>query len=81
MGCRWVGVDGRVVAAHCRMSNRDANALVHRGRFLDKFPTVADAACDGTLSAGQVTALKVSCPAPVEAIMAAQQVEVVAIVA
>ncbi len=56
------------------------HALVHRGRFLDKFPAVAEAACEGVLSAGQVTALKVSCPAPVEPIMAAQQVEVVAIV-
>ena len=53
----------------------------HRGRFLDKFPAVAEAACAGVLSAGQVTALKVSCPTPVEPIMAAQQVEVVAIVA
>ena len=63
------------------MSNRDANALVHRGRFLDKFPAVADAACAGVLSAGQVTALKLSCPPAVAPIMGAQQVEVVAIVA
>ncbi len=55
--------------------------LVHRGRFLDKFPAVAEAACAGVLSAGQITALKVSCPTPVEPIMAAQQVEMVAIVA
>ena len=66
---------------HCRMSNREANALVHRGRFLDKFPAVAEAACAGVLSAGQVTALKSSCPAPVGPIMGAQQAEVVAIVA
>ncbi len=26
---------------HCRMSNRDAAALVHEGRFLDKFSAVA----------------------------------------
>ncbi len=61
------GVDGSVSMAawlrqHCRMSNRDANALVHRGRFLDKFPAVADAACAGALSAGQVTALKIVVP-------------------
>ena len=43
---------------HCRMSNRDAAALVHRGRFLDTFPTIARAACDRVLSAGQVAALR-----------------------
>ena len=85
-GCGSWAVDGSVSIAawlrqHCRMSNRDANALVHRGRFLDKFPAIADAARTGTLSAGQVTALNVSCPAPVEPIMSAQQAEVVAIVA
>ncbi len=84
--CGSWATDGSVSMAawlrqHCRMSNRDANALVHRGRFLDKFPVVAEAACDGTLSAGQVTALKSSCPVPVEPIMGAQQAEVVAIVA
>ena len=84
--CGSWAADGSVSMAawlrhHCRMSNRDASALVHRGRFFDKFPAVAEAACEGVLSAGQVTALKVSCPVPVEAIMHAQQVEVVAIVA
>jgi Domain of unknown function (DUF222) len=66
---------------HCRMSNRDANALVHRGRFLDKFPATDKAARAGVLSAGQVAALQVSCPQPVEAVMHAQQAELVAIVA
>ena len=84
-GGSWA-VDGSVSMAawlrhHCRMSNRDAAALVHRGRFLDKFPAVGEAACVGVLSAGQITALKVSCPTPVEPIMDVQQSEAVAIVA
>ncbi len=66
---------------HCRMSNRDAGALVHRGRFLDKFPAIGQAACVGTLSAGQVAALQASCPASVEPVMQAQQADLVAIVA
>ena len=66
---------------HCRMSNRDASALVHLGRFLDKFPSVGEAARTGALSAGQVNALQVSCPAPVEVVMHAQQTDLVAIVA
>ncbi len=81
----WAG-DGSVSMAawlrhHCRMSNREANALVDRGRFLDKFPAVAEAACEGVLSAGQVAALKVSCPTVVEPIMQTQQAELVEIVA
>jgi hypothetical protein len=55
---------------HCRLSNRDAHALVHRGRFLDKFPALADAARDGVLSSSQIGALKAACPAAVEAVMA-----------
>ncbi|MEY2581387.1 MAG: hypothetical protein QOE09_1236 [Ilumatobacteraceae bacterium] len=66
---------------HCRMSNRDANTLIHRGRFLDTFTSVGEAASSGLLSAGQVTALQVSCRGPVEPILAVQQAEVVAIVA
>jgi predicted secreted protein len=79
-------VDGSVsmtawLRHHCRMSNRDAAALVRRGRFLDTFPAIAHAACEGVVSAGQVTALQAACPPPVEAVMAVQQAEVVAIVA
>ena len=66
---------------HCRMSNADANALLHRGRFLDKFPAIAEAACVGVLSAGQVTSLKSSCPTPVEPVIRAKQVELVPIIA
>ena len=84
--CGEWAVDGSVSMAawlrqQCRMSNRDAMALVHRGRFLDKFPVIAEAAHHGVLSAGQITALKVSCPTPVEPVMRTQQVELVAIVA
>jgi hypothetical protein len=53
-----------------RLSNRDAHTLVHRGRFLDKFPALADAARDGVLSSSQIGALKTACPAAVEAVMA-----------
>jgi hypothetical protein len=66
---------------HCRMSNRDANALVHRGRFLDKFSSIAEAACEGVLSAGHIAVLKASCPPPVEVVMGHQQGELVTIVA
>ena len=66
---------------HCRMSNRDAAALVHRGRFLDKFAAVAEAACDGVLSAGHLNALRAVTKPPVEAVMAVQQGEIVAIIA
>ena len=65
----------------CRMSNRDAHALVHRGRFLDLFHSIAEAACDGVLSAGQVAALKASCPTVLEPALRLQQAELVAIVA
>ncbi len=66
---------------HCRMSNRDANNLIHRGRFLDTFEAVSDAATAGVLSTGQIAALQVSCRGPVEPVMNVQQSEIVAIVA
>ncbi|HSB86164.1 MAG TPA: HNH endonuclease signature motif containing protein [Ilumatobacteraceae bacterium] len=85
MSGEWA-TDGSVSIAawlrqHCRMSNRDANALVHRGRFLDSFESIAEAACDGVLSAGQAAALKSACPAHVEPVMRLQQAELVSIVA
>jgi hypothetical protein len=84
--CGDWAADGSVSMAawlrqHCRMSNRDANALVHRGRFLDKFADLAVAACEGVLCAGHVAALKASCPSAVESIMHTQQGELVEIVA
>jgi hypothetical protein len=85
IGGEWA-VDGSVsmtawLRHHCRMSSRDAAALVRRGRFLDTFPAIAQAACEGVVSAGQVAALHAACPTPVEVVMHAQQAEVVAIVA
>ena len=54
---------------------------VHRGRFLDQFPAIARAVCDRVLSAGQVNALRTVTKPAVEAVMAAQQGEIVAIIA
>jgi hypothetical protein len=85
VGGDWA-LDGSVsmsawLRQRCRMSNRDATALVHRGRFLDMFNSIAEAACDGVLSAGQVAALKASCPTVLEPALRLQQAELVAIVA
>ena len=65
----------------CRMSHRDATGLVHRGRFLDKFPAIAEAACDGVLSGGQVAALRAVTKPVVEEVLALQQSELIGIVA
>ncbi len=66
---------------HCRMSHRDATGLVHRGRFLDKFAGIAQGACDGVLSAGQVAALRAVTKPAVEEVLAVQQSELIGIVA
>ena len=66
---------------HCRMSNRDAAALVHEGRFLDKFSAVAEAVRDGVLSAGQVRALRSATVPATEPVLAAEQADLVGIVA
>ena len=84
--CGDWAADGSVSMAawlrhHCRMSNRDATSLVHRGRFLDKFPALAGAACERVLSAGQISALNNACPTPVESVMTLQQTELVGILA
>lgn len=85
LSAEWAA-DGSISMAawlrhHCRLSNREANALVHRGRFLDTFEDIGRAACDGVLSAGQVAALKAACSTPVEPVLQLQQAELVAIVA
>jgi len=41
---------------NARMSNRAAHRLIHRGRFLDRYTAIADAAVSGVLSAGQLDA-------------------------
>jgi hypothetical protein len=80
------GYDGSVSIAawlrtHGRLADSDSWKWVHRGRFLDRFPAVADAAVTRTLSAGQVTALQHACPAKLAAVLAEQQTEIVAIIA
>jgi hypothetical protein len=56
------GLDGSVTVGawlrdRCRMSRRDANALVRRARVLGEYDSFAFAAVTGVLSAGQVEAL------------------------
>ena len=46
---------------NARMSNRTAHRLVHRGRFLDRFTKIADAAVEHTFSAGQIDAIAAVC--------------------
>lgn len=57
------GTDGSVtmqawLRANCRMSDGDARALVKQGRFLHRHDAMRTAACDSTLSAGQVAAFR-----------------------
>jgi len=66
---------------HCRMSNRDATALVHRGRFLDTFDDIARAAVDGVLSAGQIQALRNATAPAVAPVMCEQQAELITAIA
>ena len=76
--CGVWAADGSVSIAawlrqHARMSNSDAQSWVHRGRFLDRFPAIADAAVEHTLSAGQVEALRKVCTRKVEPVMGDHQ--------
>ena len=57
------GLDGCVTMPswlrhHCSMSHRDAKQLVTRGTFLSRHPIIADAAENGKLSLGHVTAIR-----------------------
>jgi hypothetical protein len=63
--------------ANGRMSNRDANRLIRRGRFLDRFTAIADAAVTRELSAGQVDALAGVYRAKHEPVLAEHQHELV----
>jgi hypothetical protein len=58
-----------------------AHALTARGRFLDQFDALTDAALDGTLSAGQIAAISAVCSPPVEPVMRLQQADLVATIA
>ena len=85
LGGEWA-LDGSVsmiawLREHCRMSSGDANALVRRGRFLAKFAAIAEAAGDGVLSAGHVSALQHACSNAVEPVMDDQQSDLVGIIA
>ena len=59
--------------ANARMSNRTAHRLIHRGRFLDRFAAIADAAVDKVLSAGQVDAIAAVSQPKYEALLAEHQ--------
>jgi hypothetical protein len=63
---------------HGRLSSADAKGWQQRGRFLRRFPVIADAACTRTLSAGQIGLIRNACPASLESILEDQQAELVA---
>lgn len=67
--------------SNARMSNRSAHRLVHRGRFLDRFAAIADAAISHVLSTGQVDAIAAVCQPKYEALLAEHQKVLVAALA
>ncbi len=78
--------DGAVTIAawlrhRCRMSDRDATALVARGRFLHDYQPVAEAALDSRLSAGQVQALRSNVTRTVESVFDVHAAELIEIIA
>jgi hypothetical protein len=78
--------DGAVTIAawlrhRCRMSDRDAAALVARGRFLRDHQPVAEAALSSRLSSGQVQALQTNITRSVASVFDAHAVELVEIIA
>ena len=78
--------DGAVTMAawlrhRCRMSDRDATALVARGRFLRDHQAVAEAALDSRLSAGQIQALRTNVTRSVASVFDAHAAELVEIIA
>jgi hypothetical protein len=66
---------------HGRMSNAAVHRVLQRGRFLDTFGAVADAALTSTLSAGQVDALAAATSRRREPVLAEQQADLVGILA
>ena len=58
---------------NARMSHRTAHRLIHRGRFLDSFTAIADAAVDRVLSAGHVDAIAAVCQPKYEPLLAEHQ--------
>ena len=76
--CGGWAADGSVSIAawlrqHARMSHSTAHRWVRRGRFLDKFAAIADAAASGRLSEGHVDALHAVCTRRLDDLMAAHQ--------
>jgi hypothetical protein len=67
--------------SNARMSNRDAHRIVRRGRFLDRFAAVADAAVTRELSSGQLDALQGAYRPKHEPVLAEQQTALVAVLA
>jgi len=80
------GFDGSVSIAawlrhNARMSHRTATDLVRRGRFLDQFGAIADAAVGRVLSEGQVDAIAAVCQPRHEPVLADHQAGLVAALA
>jgi hypothetical protein len=72
---------GAWLRSNARMSNCDANRLMHRGRFLNRFSVLSDAAVTRELSAGQIDALRSAYRPKHEPVLAEQQAELVAVLA
>jgi hypothetical protein len=66
---------------HGRLSHAAARDWQRQGRFLHRFPAIADAATTGTLSASQVGLLRNACPTALEPILDEQQSALVSILA
>ena len=66
---------------NARMSNRAAHRLVHRGRFLERFAAIGEAAVGHVLSAGQVDAIAAVCQPKHEPLLAEHQRMLVAALA
>ena len=62
---------------HCRMTGRDAAAFVTAGGFLDRFPTMAEAATTAVLSKSQVSMIRAQVPKELEPFLEEQQAAVV----
>jgi Domain of unknown function (DUF222) len=52
-----------------RLSHPAARRWVRLGRFLDRYPALADAALAGTLSAGQIDTVQAACPSILEPVL------------
>ena len=66
---------------NARMSNRAAHRLIHRGRFLDRYTAIADAAVDRVLSTGQVDAIAAVSQPKYEPLLAEHQQVIVGAIA